>query len=344
MEVVATTSSVLPSIHMSVGAALASAAMNISIFFGFSVFTWFTWWGDESSGENAEETVDSSIPAYLRNVEYRKNLNIGLVGPAGSGKSSLINALRGLTPDDLRAAPVGLEATTREALSYLLRLELDTAGDSSAPNSRWGESAPEGSDSVDGPKEVRVWDLPALPTTPKEEAFMDTLGLPFFDLVLIVYSQRISGLELALVHSLEEIYKVPHMAVRTQVDLDIESEAADYGRGKEEVLTKLHQEAASEGLGSVHLVSAREPRGYELPQLISSIWHVAKARHRAHLETECPICYEAFGMDEDHVCCSCHWCGNAVCNRCACELRGSQAEVACPFCRRWTSLARPPII
>lgn len=353
MDAGVATVAVLPTIHLSVGAAIASAAINISIFFGFTVFSWVACWGDEDSEYDDEEDDQPRlrIPRYLDNAEYRKTLNLGVVGPAGSGKSSLINALRGLRPDDPSAAPVGVEATTLQPASYLLRLDMDVIGDG------FYLSSPEASPQVlastrrlragamhspEGPKEVRIWDLPGLDVM-KQEALLSELGLGHFDVVLIVYSQRVTGLELQLAKSLEEIHKVPHLAVRSQVDLDVESEEADHGCSEEEVLTQLRTDAQSEGLGSIFLVSARHPKRYELVQLHESICHVAKARHRAHLETECPICFEAFGEDEDHSCCTCHWCGHGVCGRCARELRGLQGEAPCPFCRRWTALAKPPI-
>mmetsp|Transcript_118302 Transcript_118302/g.346569 ORF Transcript_118302/g.346569 Transcript_118302/m.346569 type:complete len:356 (+) Transcript_118302:132-1199(+) len=354
MDVVVTSVAVMPSVHMSIGAAIASAALNMSIFFGFSAFTWFTWWGEDEDEENPEDEKVMPIPSYLRGPEYKNCLNLGVVGVAGSGKSSLINALRGMQPDDPDAAPVGVEVTTVEPKSYLLRLMKEEEGGDdfflSSPEATAGALGArpaasrllEGREVSVGPREVWIWDLPGLGSRKLEE-YTQSLGLPFFDVVLIVFSQRLTGLELEMARSLEEIYKVPHLAVRSQVDLDVDSEEVDHGCTLKEVLDQLKADALSEGLGSVFLVSSRQPRKYELPQLMASIRHMAKARHRAHLETECPICYEGIGQEEDRTCCTCHWCGNAVCSRCARELRGLQGEAQCPFCRKWTSFPKPPI-
>ncbi|TFY57831.1 hypothetical protein EVJ58_g6784 [Rhodofomes roseus] len=45
-------------------------------------------------------------------------IHFAVAGVAGSGKSSLINALRGLSNNDPRAAPVGTAETTREIHRY----------------------------------------------------------------------------------------------------------------------------------------------------------------------------------------------------------------------------------
>jgi len=347
MDVVATTVTVFPNIHLSVGAAIASVAMNISIFFGFSIFTWVAWWAEEEDEDTEEQGPGLRIPAYLRAIEDRRMLNLGVVGAPGSGKSSLINALRRLSPDDPTAAPVGVLGTTVAPESYLLRLDPWVAGDHFFMGSPEAcrEPVDAGGDSANliGPREVRIWDLPGLGTH-KQEAYVSEMGLACFDVVLIVFSQRITGSDLELAHRLEDIYKVPYLAVRSQVDLDVESEAADNGSTEEEVLCQLRADATNEGLGNIFLVSARQPARFEFAQLVDGIAHVAKARHRAYLEIECPICFESFDQDEGRGRCTCHWCGNAVCGRCAQELRGVLGEAQCPFCRRWTSLSKPPIL
>mmetsp|Transcript_67892 Transcript_67892/g.157574 ORF Transcript_67892/g.157574 Transcript_67892/m.157574 type:complete len:368 (+) Transcript_67892:124-1227(+) len=355
MDVVVTTVAVFPSIHLSIGAALASAAMNMAVIFGFSIFTWLNWLEPEADGQDGERT-ESGVPAFLQGARLKSTINVGVVGPSGSGKSSLINALRGLSADHPEAAPVGIEPTTLQPASY--NLPLTCYGGGPPSKRRPSFVAEKGSPESFGPEvsmeaspahnpsplatEVRVWDLPGL-AGHRREAYINELGLQYFDAILIVFSDRITNVELDLARTLEETYKVPNIAVRTQVDVDVESECVDHGSTEEEVLQQLKADAVCEGFQSVFLVSARNPAKYELSQLITGIASLVKARHRAHWETECPICYEPFGDDEDHTCCTCHWCGNGVCGRCARELRGRQGEAPCPFCRRWTSLAKPPL-
>lgn len=144
-----------------------------------------------------------------------------------------------------------------------------------------------------------------------------------------------------MARELEDRFKVPYFLVRSQVDVDVENEGADYGRSAEETLLKLRAEAIAEGAPSVFLASARAPEEHDLPHLLANLQMLAKARRRALLETDCPVCFEDL-RGEGQACCACHWCGNAVCGRCARRLKGSHSEAMCPFCRRWTYLSKPP--
>ncbi|KAL6690767.1 P-loop containing nucleoside triphosphate hydrolase protein [Trichoderma pleuroticola] len=47
------------------------------------------------------------------------SMHVAICGPAGSGKSSLVNALRGLSDDDENAARTGVDETTQERGKYL---------------------------------------------------------------------------------------------------------------------------------------------------------------------------------------------------------------------------------
>eukprot|EP00494_Astrolonche_serrata_P001784 UN01790 len=44
--------------------------------------------------------------------DFHKRINVGFIGPSGVGKSSLVNALRNLTPKDKSACQVGVTETT----------------------------------------------------------------------------------------------------------------------------------------------------------------------------------------------------------------------------------------
>ena len=57
---------------------------------------------------------------YQRKNEEWKNvtINIGVIGQSGVGKSSFINAIRGLKSKDPGGAPVGVNQTTTVARAY----------------------------------------------------------------------------------------------------------------------------------------------------------------------------------------------------------------------------------
>ena len=64
--------------------------------------------------EGPEEAQRFPTPEWLN----RWVLNWAVVGRVGAGKSSLINALRGLTPGCKEAAPVGVGHTTKRPKPY----------------------------------------------------------------------------------------------------------------------------------------------------------------------------------------------------------------------------------
>jgi predicted GTPase len=85
----------------------------------------------EKARQAAEERLMRGIPPDVRPTAeqiqqsrehhgYGKHaLNIALVGESGVGKSALLNAVRGLWPDDPGAAEVGVDETTAEVQGYV---------------------------------------------------------------------------------------------------------------------------------------------------------------------------------------------------------------------------------
>ena len=87
--------------------------------------------GAERARQAAEERLMRGIPPDVRPTaeqiqqsrEYhgygKHAMNIALVGESGVGKSALLNAVRGLWPDDDGAAEVGINETTTEVQGYV---------------------------------------------------------------------------------------------------------------------------------------------------------------------------------------------------------------------------------
>jgi len=98
-------------------------------------------------------------------IQYQNVFHLAVCGVSGTGKSSLINALRGLTADEANAAPIGTTETTKFALRYPDPRETNLF-------SRF------------------VWyDFPGAgtPTIPREDYF-NKQGLFLFDFIIVVYN------------------------------------------------------------------------------------------------------------------------------------------------------------
>ena len=85
----------------------------------------------EEAKHAAEERLRQGIPPDIRptNEQMQQSrerhgygthsLNIGVVGESGVGKSALLNAVRGLWPEDSGAAAVGVDETTAHIQGYV---------------------------------------------------------------------------------------------------------------------------------------------------------------------------------------------------------------------------------
>lgn len=198
---------VYPSMHLGVGAAMASAAMNMLMILSFGMFTYLSWFDTEEP--EPEDPMDAAperpypAPDFLVAASYRSSINVACIGHARSGKSSLVNALRGRKPGEAEAAPVGLEHATRKPVAY----ELGPGGaQPSTPRAAAAEKAAAGGRSVAvagcaawetdvprrEPTHIRIWDMPAIEAGRHAwEGWCRELGLAYFDAVLIVYSQHL---------------------------------------------------------------------------------------------------------------------------------------------------------
>lgn len=324
---VVTTLAVAPpaALHLSVGGAAASIGINIVMMLSFTMLTWW------SVGELDEDRLDVPqhapnphasafpLPQFLKDAGYEKTINIGVVGMTGSGKSSLVNALRRKKPSDYDAAPVGVKETTSKPEWYSL-LEGPPADEKTATN-----------------RAVRLWDLPGAGTEafPGDRCVRD-MGLRYFDIVVLVISGRPTETDRRVANELE-VFKVPHVVVRSQMDADVENEAEDYGYDSSEVSRMVRDDMSKQGFPSIFLVSSRHPSDFDFHQLVASIVASVQAKRRRMQQDSCPICFESL-KDGERKTCSCHWCCNVVCSECAAQLQGKLEETPCPFCRRWTSL------
>merc|ERR1719498_30247 len=183
------------------------------------------------------------LPQWLIDAGYKAAGNVAVTGNSGTGKSSLNNAMRGLNPRDDRAAAVGVKETTIDPHGY----DFEIAGD-----------------------EMRLWDLPGA-GTPKFplKSYMRTMGIKYFDEIVIASAQRFTETDLALMDELR-MHGIPFIALRTKVDLEIRNAETDTGATAEETLTGIRNDIALNSLlpeERIFMVSSRRPEEFDFPRL-----------------------------------------------------------------------------
>ncbi|KAF9038175.1 interferon-inducible GTPase-domain-containing protein [Panaeolus papilionaceus] len=156
----------------------------------------------QEAQRQAEERWMQGIPPEFRPTEELKQhfrqryaiqddkINIAIVGESGMGKSSLLNALRGLRPRDPGAARCGFNETTRTVRGY---------PDLRNPNFVWYDVPGANTPNVQG------W-----------QYFRDQ-GLFVFDVMVIVFADRFTQTAGTLIGNANRCY-IPAFLVRTKAD------------------------------------------------------------------------------------------------------------------------------
>ncbi|XP_015768739.1 PREDICTED: interferon-inducible GTPase 1-like [Acropora digitifera] len=139
----------------------------------------------------------SNIEAFLRKrlEKWREvDVNIAVTGDPGAGKSSFINAIRGLLDDDPQAAEVGVAETTLEPTPY---------GHPTSPN-------------------IVLWDLPGIgtPNYPDLETYVQNVQLEKYHTFLIFTYPRVTINDLLLAEKIRSMKK-SFFFIRTKIDVDV---------------------------------------------------------------------------------------------------------------------------
>ncbi|XP_029432155.1 interferon-inducible GTPase 5-like [Rhinatrema bivittatum] len=176
-------------------------------------------------------------------------LDIAVIGEAGSGKSSFVNALRNLAAFGGEEAKTGVTATTRKATAFPYP---------GAPN-------------------VRVWDLPGLgtPELPMEQ-YLENMELDYYDFFIVVASERYKHAHSVLVKAIAALGK-QFFFIRNKVDADLgvggkpraSMPLLDAGERQDRVKKDCIDALRKEGVAqpNVFLVSSLEPEEYEMQEV-----------------------------------------------------------------------------
>ncbi|PPQ65200.1 hypothetical protein CVT24_011386 [Panaeolus cyanescens] len=156
----------------------------------------------EYARREAEEHLERGIPPEFQPTEedkrhFRKQygiqvdkINIAITGASGTGKSSFINALRGLSPGDPGAASAGFDETTEVIQGY---------ADPRHPNIVWydvpGANTPR----------IRGW------------TYFTHQGLFVFDVIVVLFCDRFTETVGTLISNANKC-SIPSFLIRTKAD------------------------------------------------------------------------------------------------------------------------------
>ncbi|XP_027680645.2 interferon-inducible GTPase 5-like [Chelonia mydas] len=130
-------------------------------------------------------------------------LDIAVTGESGSGKSSFVNAIRGLGDTDEGAAATGVIETTMDPTAY--------------PHPRYPN--------------VRVWDLPGIDTpTFKPDTYLEQVKFSDYDFFIIISSNHFKYHDIELAQEIQKLGKKFYF-VRSKVDQDLANEKKLYEEG-----------------------------------------------------------------------------------------------------------------
>ncbi|KAF3845527.1 hypothetical protein F7725_008690, partial [Dissostichus mawsoni] len=218
---------------------------------------------------NGPAAAAAKIGAYLEEQD-KIPLNIGITGESGSGKSTFVNAFRGLDKKDksAAAAPTGCTETTKEVKPY--------------PHPQYPN--------------VTLWDLPGV-GTPNFQAgnYLKQVQFVRFDFFIIISATRFTENDVKLAKEIQKMEKKFYF-VRSKIDQDMRNEEETQSEfNAEKLITKIRDNCL-QGLEKlevkspkVFLVSSHHFHLYDFCLLQETLERELPAHKRAALLLALPI-------------------------------------------------------
>ncbi|XP_049989937.1 interferon-inducible GTPase 1-like [Alexandromys fortis] len=222
--------------------------------------------------------VNSVINDALKNIDSIP-INIAVTGESGAGKSSFINALRGVGPEDQGAAEEGVTETTMMRTPY------------KHPKI----------------KTLTFWDLPGIGTKnfpPKD--YLEKVNFQEYDFFVIVSALRFTKHELDLAKAIR-FMKKNYYFVRTKVDIDLQNEKESKPRTfeREKTLKQIRSYCLNTftqnnmDVPQIFLISNKHLSDYDFPVLMDTLIKDLSNQKRHNFMLSLPNITEAV-IDRKH--------------------------------------------
>ncbi|XP_073728828.1 uncharacterized protein [Misgurnus anguillicaudatus] len=192
-------------------------------------------------------------------------LHIAVTGSTGAGKSSFINAIRGLKSDDKNAAPTGVTETTMIPTKY---------AHPTMPN-------------------VTFWDLPGT-GSPKFKAkkYLKEVRLETYDFFIIISSERFKENDIMLAKAIKERKKIFYF-LRSKIDNDIQAESQRKDFDEQKLLSLIRQDCQRNlsdiGDPYVFLISSFDLHKYDFQALTDTLVNQLTDHKRDALVLSLPV-------------------------------------------------------
>lgn len=219
----------------------------------------------DSLSSELQHVIDSpTVKSELKELE-NVTLNIAVTGMTGAGKSSFVNALRGLRNDDRRAAPTGTTETTMKPNMYLHPFMSN----------------------------VKIWDLPGI-GSPKFKAkkYLKEVKFDTYDFFLIVSSERFKENDIKLATEIQKRKKLFYF-IRTKIDNDIHAESHKRNFDEWTLLNNIREDCKKNllkfGISKIFLISTFQLDKHDFEKLINTLEDELPENKRFALIQSLPI-------------------------------------------------------
>ncbi|XP_059366432.1 interferon-inducible GTPase 5-like [Carassius carassius] len=218
----------------------------------------------ESTLEKAKAKAKTKFDQFMS-----VSLNIAVTGKTGSGKSSFVNALRGLQDDDDGAAPTSpLECTMVTAMYEHPEM----------PN-------------------VKIWDLPGIGSPNfKAKKYLKDVNFNTYDFFIILNSERFTENDIILAKEIRKLKKNFYF-VRSKIDNDMSSEKKKKGFDQQKVLSIIREDCQKNlkelGDPEVFLISSFDSEKYDFESLQNTLEDELPEHKKYALLQAWPVCSAA---------------------------------------------------